>query len=221
MKHLQNFKLFQESDYDWARDAEGKEYVDLPNHYKDYLNNRVKGSWTMNPKTKLIDVDGDFDCSFEMRAAMESGIQFGKISGNFSAYGNRFEDFTGFPKFVKKEFDVGDNPIKNYEGAPFSVGRRFKSDLIDKRGREWNAKEILHESTTALGLLKDALLTSPFLNADCWNKLFEIYPGEGVALIGPVWEDPDFAHIRDKVKLPPGFEDELNLISGFSDLGIF
>lgn len=221
MKHLQNFKLFQESDYDWSRDAEGKEYYELPNSYKDWLNKCVKGSWTRNPKSKHIDVEGDFDCSFQRLVAMPHGLQFGKISGNFIAYGNQFIDLTGFPKFVKKKFDVDDNPIENFEEAPFSVGRHFKSNNIDKRGKDWNAKDILIESKTALGTVRNELLTTPFLNADCWNKLFEFYPGEGMALIGPVWEYPDFAPIREKVKLPPGFEDELDLISGFSDLGIF
>jgi len=32
---------------------------------------------------------------------------------------------------------------------------------------------------------------------------------------------PDFAPIKAKINIPPGFDDELELFSGFSDLGIF
>ena len=221
MKHLQNFKLFQESDYDWTKSDSGEEFYELPNSYKKWLDECTTGSWSRDPKTKLVNVEGDFDCSFGGLKVMPHGLNFGKIAGSFFCSGNEFENLTGFPKFVKKKFNIEDNPIKNYEGAPFSVGWSFQSDLINKKGKEWNAKDILIESMTASGSYKDALLTSPFLNANCWNKLFEFYPAEGIHLIAPVWENPDFAPIREKVNLPPGFDDELDLFSGFSNLGLF
>ena len=77
------------------------------------------------------------------------------------------------------------------------------------------------ESETASGNVKLALETSSFLNPDCWNKLFEFYPAKGIHVIAPVWNWPDFAPIKAKINAPPGFDDQLELFSGFSDLGIF
>jgi len=221
MKYLQNFKLFRESDYDWSKNDAGEEFYDLPNSFKDWLDKCTKGSWSQDPKSKLINVEGDFDCSFQRLKVIPHGLKFGKVSGSFYAFGNDFEDLTGFPFFVKKKFNVDDNPLENYTWSPFSVGWSFKSKDIDKRGKDWNAKDVLVESKTASGTLKLALETSSFLNPDCWNKLFEFYPAEGIHIIAPVWNWPDFAPIKAKINLPGGFDDELELFSGFSDLGIF
>lgn len=68
---------------------------------------------------------------------------------------------------------------------------------------------------------KDLMITLPALDPDFWNSEMEKNPGETINILAPVWNDPEFSEIKKGIKIPPGFEDELDLFSGFSDLGLF
>jgi len=216
MKYLQKFRMFRESDWDWTTTDSGEKFKNAPEASARWLKGCIDGTWSKDPRSGLVNVEGDVDFSFQRLRVVPHGVQFGKVAGNFAAFGNDFRDLKGFPFFVKKKFNVADNPIENYEGAPFAVGWSFKSDDIDMRGKEWNAKKVLFESPD-----KKALQSAPFMKAECWNRLFEFYPAEGVTLIAHVWNLPEFADIRKDVKIPAGQQDKLNLRSELSDLGLF
>ena len=51
MRHLKTYKIFE------AAKTSG-----LTPEQEEFLNKCTKGSWTYDPATGLVDVDGDFDC---------------------------------------------------------------------------------------------------------------------------------------------------------------
>ena len=51
MKHLKRYKELFESEHTLTRDQ------------IKWLNKYTEGSWSLNPETGLVDIDGNFDCS--------------------------------------------------------------------------------------------------------------------------------------------------------------
>lgn len=90
----------------------------------DFLNKYTKGSWTYNPSTGLVDVNGEFDCSGS-RVKTLSGIKFGKVSSDFACPGNDLTSLEGAPQEVGGSFYCDDNKLTSLKGAPQEVGGNF------------------------------------------------------------------------------------------------
>ena len=87
MRHLQAYRLFESSQI-------------LTPRQKNFLDKYTKGgSWSLNPSTGLVDLQGDFDCS---RQGLNDllGIRFGKASFKFYCNGNYLTSLAGAPKTV-------------------------------------------------------------------------------------------------------------------------
>ena len=82
-------------------------------------------SWTINPQTGLVDVEGSFDCSSQ-RLIDFKGVGFGVVSGNFYCYDNELPSLKGAPQEVKVNFDCYDNKLTSLKGAPQEVGGDFR-----------------------------------------------------------------------------------------------
>ena len=112
MRHLQTYRLFESAQT-------------LTQDQKDFLNKYTKGgSWSLNPSTGLVDVDGDFDCSREGLNDL-LGIRFGRAFWNFYCNGNNLTSLEGAPQTVGGDFYCSDNSLQTLEGAPQTVGGDF------------------------------------------------------------------------------------------------
>jgi len=110
--------------------------------------------------------------------------------------------FLSFPALIARDY------------GPYYTGNFLKTTAWDVP----NFLKVLKEGTEKQ---KNLMITLPVLDPNFWNSELEKNPGETVHLLAPVWNDPEFSEIKKGIKIPPGFEDELDLFSGFSDLGLF
>ena len=82
-----------------------------------FLNRYTKGTWTYNPATGLVDVNGDFNCSSKGAKTLR-GVKFGKVSGSFGCSRNDLTSLEGAPQKVSGDFNCGVNKLTSLEGAP-------------------------------------------------------------------------------------------------------
>ncbi len=113
MKHLQSFSLFE------ARKTSG-----LTQKQKTFLTKYTQGTWSVNQQTGLVDVKGDFDCSYKRLKSLR-GISFGHVSGDFWCFRNQLTTLAGAPQTVGGSFFCGGNQLKTLAGAPQTVGGDF------------------------------------------------------------------------------------------------
>jgi len=111
MRHLKTFSLFESVQI-------------LTQDQENFLNKYTKGTWSFNPTTGEVDVDGDFNCSVS-RLQSFGGIKFGEISGSFKCVRNSITSLEGCPHTVGADFECGVNPIKSLKGGPKTVGGTF------------------------------------------------------------------------------------------------
>jgi len=89
-----------------------------------FLNRYTKGTWTYNPATGLVDVNGDFNCSSKGAKTLR-GVKFGKVSGHFDCRNNQLTSLAGAPQEVGGGFDCSNNILTSLKGAPQKVGGYF------------------------------------------------------------------------------------------------
>jgi len=110
MKHLKPFSLL-----------ESESSNNLTQEQEDFLNRYTRGTWSLNPATGLVDVQGSFDCSKESLV----GIQFGMVKGDFNCYHTQMTSLEGAPQMVKGHFFCSNLRLTSLEGAPQTVGGDF------------------------------------------------------------------------------------------------
>jgi hypothetical protein len=101
--------------------------MELNKEQKDFLDNQAKGRWTLNEKTGLVDIDGDFRYNDEGLKDFK-GIRFGVVTGNFSLTslkGAQLTSLEGAPQEVGGYFCCYNNKLTSLEGAPQVVGGYF------------------------------------------------------------------------------------------------
>ena len=98
--------------------------VELKQDQKDWLDKCAKGRWQFNPQTGLVDVSGNFDCSWEDLDSLK-GVRFGQVSGHFWCYENNLTSLEGAPQRVVGGFSCSSNNLTSLVGAPQSVGGGF------------------------------------------------------------------------------------------------
>ena len=117
MKHLKRYNQLFENQQDLSQ--EQKDWLDKcsTNHWRG-------GKWNLNPKTGLVDVDGNFFCE-EQKLKDFKGVRFGSISEDFYCSDNRLTSLEGAPQSVGRNFDCSENRLTSLKGAPQSVGDGF------------------------------------------------------------------------------------------------
>ena len=147
MRHLQTYRLFESAQT-------------LTQDQKDFLDKYTKGgSWSLNPSTGLVDVDGDFYCSREGLNDL-LGIRFGKAFWNFYCNGNNLTSLEGAPQTVGGDFYCSDNSLQTLEGAPQTVGGDFscnKNNLTTIEG----APQIVNGAFYCSGNMLTSLTGAP------------------------------------------------------------
>jgi hypothetical protein len=129
MKHLKTYRLFET-------------LTALTKEQKGFLSRFTKGSWSLNPQTGKVDVDGTFDCSDQGLMNLK-GIEFGNVSVDFSCYGNLLTDLKGAPRTVGRSFNCNKNNLTSLEGAPETVGESFSCN--------WNSLTSLEGAPQKVG----------------------------------------------------------------------
>jgi hypothetical protein len=112
MRYLKTYKIFEAAK------------TGLNKRQEAFLNRYTKGSWTYDPATGLVDVNGNFDCSNKYSNTLR-GIKFGKVSGDFRCDYNRLTTLEGAPQEVGRGFGCRYNNLISLEGAPQEVGGNF------------------------------------------------------------------------------------------------
>jgi hypothetical protein len=113
MKYLQTFSLF-----------ESRTPGTLTKRQETFLNRYTKGTWSVNPSTGLVDVQGRFDCSDRELKSL-AGIKFGTVTGDFWCDENQLTTLEGAPETVTGDFSCSINQLTTLEGAPQTVKKDF------------------------------------------------------------------------------------------------
>lgn len=113
MPHVLPFLLFETS----SRSG-------LTKVQKEFLNRWVKGRWSYDPETGLVNVRGNFTCH-DYGLTSIRGLSFGYISGNVDLTDTKITSLTGFPHTVGGDFLIMRNQISSLEGGPKQVGGDF------------------------------------------------------------------------------------------------
>jgi hypothetical protein len=112
MRYLKTYRVFESAGPGLTKEQE------------EFLNKYTKGSWTYDPKTGLVDVEGDFNC-IEQGLSDFKGVRFGKVSGNFKCENNKLTSLEGAPQKVGGGFSCYNNRLTTLNGAPQKVGGNF------------------------------------------------------------------------------------------------
>jgi hypothetical protein len=113
MKYLQTFSLF-----------ESRTPVTLTSEQESFLKRYTQGTWSVNPATGLVDVQGTFDCYYRNLKSLY-GIKFGTATGDFSCAVNQLTSLEGAPQTVEGNFSCRDNQLTTLVGAPQTVEGSF------------------------------------------------------------------------------------------------
>lgn len=92
--------------------------------------------WKFDPDTGLVNVKGDFDCSWGGLTDFK-GVRFGVIEGSFYCQNNKLTSLDGAPIEVKGEFNCSDNYLTSLESGPEKVNRSYdcsKNKLVTLKG---------------------------------------------------------------------------------------
>lgn len=84
----------------------------------------VDNTWTLNPKTGLVDVYDGFDCSKQGLSDFK-GVKFGVVNGGFYCLHNQLTSLVGAPQRVGLDFLCDNNRLTSLVGAPKTVGGSF------------------------------------------------------------------------------------------------
>ena len=114
MRHIKRYIQLFENQQELTQ--EQRDWLDKcsTNHWRG-------GKWNLNPKTGLVDVDGNFFCE-EQKLKDFKGVRFGRIRGDFNCSDNRLTSLEGAPQSVSGYFSCSDNRLTSLEGAPERVG---------------------------------------------------------------------------------------------------
>jgi hypothetical protein len=131
MKYLQTFSLF-----------ESRTPATLTAGQEAFLNQYTKGTWSVNPATGLVDVQGTFLC-FRQDLKSLGGIRFGTVTGGFNCHSNQLTSLEGAPLTVGGDFSCANNQLTTLEGAPQTVGGDFScnnNQLTSLEGSPWTVE---------------------------------------------------------------------------------
>ena len=101
--------------------------MELNKEQIEFLNKYTEGKWTINEKTGLVDIEGDFVCSYEKYEKLTDfkGVKFGVVTGSFYCHGNSLTSLEGAPQEVGGHFNCFNNKLTSLVGAPQKVEGSF------------------------------------------------------------------------------------------------
>ena len=163
-------------------------------------------------------VSEDFWCHQNRLTSLEGAPQ--TVGGSFNCMDNRLTSLAGAPQTVDVDFNCFHNNLKSLEGAPQKVGRNFKCNGFQLDPGKWNMEgwlEVLNKGTPQARKL---ISTLPWLQPDWWNQELQRDPGKTVHLLSTMWNHMP-KDMQSVIKIPKGYENQMDLFSGFDELGLF
>ena len=221
MRHLQTYKVFEATQT-------------LTDKQKKFLDENTKGTWSLNPSTGKVDIEGSFECVGQDLKDFK-GISFGSVSKNFYCYNNSLQTLEGAPETVGGDFDCysnslqtlegapetveGDffcskNSLRTLEGAPETIAGEFDSDEIEIPEGEWSLETLIRIFTT--GTLEQKQLVAPLVDPKVLQQMIDKDPEKMLMKLKDYLKDP---HFKD-LKWPKHLEREKDLLSDLSDVGL-
>jgi len=186
---------------------------------------------------KFGHIKGNFN-AFQIGMTTMAGKGFPHtVDGSFLCYRNKLVDLIGAPLKVGVDFDCQENPLQTLAVAPFKIGGDFRCDsfMMTTKGTSKFMSRMKQDywfdcnwdSEGWLKVLKDGnpnaqrlMSTLPYLSPDWFNKELQRDPGKTVHMLAPFWKLLDPV-VRAGIKIPPGYEDEFDLFTGFDELGLY
>ena len=215
----------------WTVGPDGK--VDIEGHFNCSRRRRndFKG-------VKFGRVSGDFYCYDNSFKTLEGAPE--SVGGHFSCTKNRLTTLEGAPKVVGGDFDCSKNNITTLDGAPESVGGdffcgynnrlttlegapetiggEFSSDFIEIPNGQWGLSSWL--KVLEKGNSEARKLISTLISPEALNKRMSESPEKTMVALKAVWNSPEFAKTRSQLKIPKGYEDEMDLLGDLDDVGL-
>jgi hypothetical protein len=107
----------------------------------EWLDECTSGSWTLNPQTGLVDVNGDLYCDHQSLPDFK-GVRFGVVVGDFDCSNNQLTSLKGAPQSVR-DFACPNNQITSLEGSPQSVRdfACFNNQLTSLKGAPQSVRD--------------------------------------------------------------------------------
>ena len=97
---------------------------ELTQEQKDWLDDCVRGTWSVNPQTGLVDIKGLFSAAHKLLTDFK-GVRFGKVSEGFYCNYNQLTSLEGGPRKVGGYYYCNNNLLTSLEGAPEVAPRMF------------------------------------------------------------------------------------------------
>ena len=117
MRHLVPFRIY-----------ESKTSSGLTPMQETFLDGYTDGTWSVNPTTGLVDIQGSFN--FVNKGARSFfGVKFGNVTGDFCCFGNKLQSLVGAPREVVGNFDCSYNQLQSLEGAPRKIDGDFDCSI--------------------------------------------------------------------------------------------
>lgn len=113
MRHLVSFRIY-----------ESKTPSGLTPEQEAFLNRYTENSWSVNPTTGLVDIQGDFTMIGGKKKKF-FGVEFGNVTGDFFCANNHLQSLEGAPREVLGDFNCANNYLRSLKGSPRKVGRHF------------------------------------------------------------------------------------------------
>ena len=209
----------------------------LSEEQKGWLDKCTRGSWSVGGDGK-VDVQGDFDCPQQDLEGFK-GVRFGRVSGYFLCGGNKLMELEGAPetvgggfycsnnkltslegapKVVGGDFYCGYNRLTTLEGAPETIGGEFSSDSIKIPKGQWGISGWL--KVLEKGSPKDKKLIATLITPEALNKRLKESPERTMVALKSVWNSSEFSKTRSQLRIPKGYEDEMDLLGDLDDIGL-
>ena len=129
----------------------------------NWLNKCTKyGTWTLNPKTGLVDVDGRFDCRGQGLKGFK-GVKFGVVNKHFWCENNLLTSLVGAPLKVGEDFYCDNNPVsqktlnaifsKMLEGRSFVIAAASLRNEMSRKDWKLIAKHIPEDIRPGVNML--------------------------------------------------------------------
>ena len=112
MKNIKRYKELFESQ------------TELTPEQTEWLDKCTRSSWTLNPQTGLVDVNGHFNCSSQNLTDFK-GVRFGVVTRDFNCSYNNLTSLKDAPHEVGGRFYCYNNELTSLEGAPKKVVGSF------------------------------------------------------------------------------------------------
>ena len=161
-------------------------------------------------------VGRDFLCQGNNLTSLEGAPKV--VGGDFSCYENALTTLEGSPDTIGGSFSCRNNRLTTLEGAPETIGGEFYSDSIKISRGQWGLPSWL--KTLEEGKLEAQKLIATLVSPEALNKRLEESPETTMVSLKSVWNSPVFAKIRSELKIPKGYEDEMDLMGDLDDIGL-